>query len=340
MTHVEMKKKYNADGDDLDLFFSDSEDNTPRCEIEVWRSFCRGMSLYNVERGTGAAGSDKLAWLDERTCGGDLKLEGLGDARCNPNFLTATGLYRALKTRRFNHGTLPDASRRLIYISDLNPASVHALAATASGHQAPVLRKAIYKHWAFKTSIAVKIRPAGFLSFHLDLQLPFFLLRKETPPDEESLGCEKLNTKPKRGWTDLSFLETSDTGISTSETEKQQEKEEEEVWGIREAHISFVVTGTDDWRWAGYGFIDAEIDGVLADSSPDDLLFDPIAARELKANLPIWKPREYWLKVFEVRIGQVRKEWDDLAHKLEHDIDTYVRGRSLLVVFLCGNGYF
>jgi hypothetical protein len=254
-------------------------------------------------------------WLDDR--GSSPDFEGSDTTRQYENPLTATGLTQALKRLRFNHKDLPDAARRLIYITDLDPACIHALAATASCHQTPVLRNAIYKHLTFQTSIAVKIPSAGFLTFQLDLHLPFFLLRKSTPP-EQSVG--KVNTKPRRRWTDMSFLK-----IDASESQGQEPKE---VWGILEGQTSCVVAGSDDWRWVGYGFVDTEIDGFLTDLSKDDLSFDIIAAGELEANIPIWKPRDYWLKLFEIRIEQVRREWEYLIHKVELSVNRYVRGQT------------
>ena len=41
-TLVEVKKKVDADGDDLGIFFMDSGDAAPRCEVEVLEDFCRG----------------------------------------------------------------------------------------------------------------------------------------------------------------------------------------------------------------------------------------------------------------------------------------------------------
>jgi hypothetical protein len=312
-TLVEVKKKVDADGDDLGIFFTDSEDAAPRCEVEVLEDFCRGTSLEDVKSGNGAAGHRRAVWLDDRASGPNVQS---GD-RPHKNPLTATGLIRALEVPRFNHKHLPDAARRLIYITDLDPACIHALAATASCHQTTVLRNAIYKHLAFQTSIAVKIPSAGFLTFQLDLHLPFFLLRKSTPP-EESVG--KDNKRPWRRWTDMSFLK-----IDTSESQDQKPKE---VWGIHEVQTTCVVAGSDDWRWVGYGFVDAEIDESLTDLSEVDLSFDRIAAGELEANIPIWRPRDYWLKLFEIRIEQVRKEWEYLIYKLELSVNQYVRGQT------------
>ena len=307
ITLVEVKKKVDADGDDLDIFFTDSRDTASPCEVDVLADFCQGLSLEDVKSGLSTpAGTRRAVWLDDR---------GQRGARKYENPLTATGLYRALKIPRFNQEDLPDAARRLIYITNLDPACIHALAATASCHQTPVLRNAIYKHLAFQTSIAVKLPSAGFLTFHLDLHLPFFLLRKSTPYKEP---VDKFNTKPQRNWTDLSFLK-----IDTSDLQDQEPKE---VWGIHQAQTSCVVTGSDDYRWVGYGFVDTEIDGFLTDLSKDDLGFDQITAGKLEANISISKPRDYWLKVFEIRIEQVRKEWEYLIYKVQRSVNRYVRG--------------
>jgi hypothetical protein len=310
---VEVKKKVNADGDDLGIFFIDSGDAAPPCEVEVLDDFCRGTSLEDVESGNGAVGYRRAVWLDDRASSPDLQ----SGHRPYQNPLTATGLKGALEVPRFNHKHLPDAARRLIYITDLDPACIHALAATASCHQTTVLRNAIYKHLAFQTSIAVKIPSAGFLTFQLDLHLPFFLLRKSAPP-KESVG--EVNKKPRRKWTNMSFLK-----IDTSESQDQKPKE---VWGIHEVQTTCVVAGSDDWRWVGYGFVDGEIDDCLIDLSEVDLSFDRIAAGELEANIPIWRPRDYWLKLFEIRIEKVRKEWEYLIHKLELSVNQYVRDQT------------
>jgi hypothetical protein len=226
--------------------------------------FYRGSRLKDVVVGRGIAGQRGAAWLDDRRR--NQGIEGNGDARPYRNPLTATGLFLALKTPRFNNDNLDDAERRLIYINDLDPACIYALIATANWHEAKVLRNAIYKHLTLQASISVKIPSAGFLSFQLELHLPFFLLRTSKPP-MEYVG--QVNTKPRRQWTDLSFL-----NMDTCQ-------EQEEVWGIHEAQISCVIAGYDEWRWVAYCFSDTEIDGFLADSSEDELRFDQIAAGEI-----------------------------------------------------------
>lgn len=49
-----------------------------------------------------------------------------------------------------------------------------------------------------------------------------------------------------------------------------------EVWGIQEAQFSLIVSGLDYFRWVGYGFINAEIDGVLAESFNNDLSYNQL----------------------------------------------------------------
>jgi len=218
---------------------------------------------------------------------------------------------------------LPDATRRLIYITDLDPASIHALFATVSCSQAPVLRNAIYKHLHFQTSITVNFSSTEVLVFALRLHLPFFLIR-DTPP-EESI----VNTKPRRKWIDLSFLK-----FNLSESQNQEPKK---VWGTYEAHFSCVVTGTNDWQWVAYSFVDTEIDGILHESSEQDLTFDQIASGALEANCPIWNPRDYWLRVFEIRIEQTNMEWAYLIHKIEFSIHQYVSNHTQHTLVIIAN---
>ncbi|TVY59342.1 hypothetical protein LCER1_G000736 [Lachnellula cervina] len=302
-THVEIMKRLGVDGSELDMFLGSYEDTQSRCAAEVVEEFCRGVCFGDVVRAKGRAGQWRSAWLDDRSC--IPELEGRGNARQYENPLSATGLYRALKRKRFEDDDSPDAARRLIYITDLEPAYIHALAATASSRQVPVLRNAIYRHLRFQSSIEVSVPSSGFLTFALHLHLPFFLIR-DTHPNEPITG---VNTKPSRNWTDLSFLQLDNP--------KSQDQESNKVWGMYEAHFSCVITGSDEWRWVGYSFVDAEIDGFLHESSEEDLSFDPIASGRLEANLPIWRPREYWLRVFEIRIEQVRIELEYLIYKVD-----------------------
>jgi hypothetical protein len=148
----------------------------------------------------------------------------------------------------------------------------------------------------------------------MEFHLPFFALRK-TPPSDGS--PPRAHGNRLRESKDLSFLKGRNTG-----------PEEQENYCIYQAQISCVVCGLDDWQWVAYAFVDTEHDNDgddLADkaTSFEGLNEDPIACG-LDANLPIWKPRQYFLKVFEIRAKQTRQEWDQLVRKLVLDISEYV----------------
>jgi hypothetical protein len=318
---VDVREDRATVGDNLEIFFAPSGNVDSRFEVEKLNDFCQCNSLADVVAAKGPGGVQRIAWMDDRISGPGL--EGSKVAREYKNPLTATGLFRALNKLRFNHEYLPDAARRLVYVTDLSPACIHALVGTASWLQANALREAISKHLAFQSSIAVKIASTGIRTFQLDLHLPFFKLDRSKPPN----GCPReANAKPQRRWIDLSFMELEICEL------QEDDQDPKEVWGIQEAHISCVVAGTDNWRWIGYGFVDTEIDGVLADSDPAALKMDQIAAEKLDATTPILCAREYWIKIFEFRIDYVRKQWLYLIGKLERSIDLYVRGLSHILL--------
>jgi hypothetical protein len=119
----------------------------------------------------------------------------------------------------------------------------------------------------------------------------------------------------------------------------------QERYRLHRAHISFVIHGFDEWNWTAWAFEDTdhelpESDDLAVDAEVGDdeavLIEDPIACGLLDANDPIWRPREYFTKVLEIRIKKVREEWDALVHMLQHDRNENVRspmpkaGRSLL----------
>jgi hypothetical protein len=306
-----LKEKLDADEEEPRNLFMLSETEDSPLEIEVLEAFVRGTTLEDVETGRGRTGTQRVVWIDERNGFPDLK--GSGEARRHDNPLTAAGLFQALKKPRFGDENFPDAARRLIYIEDGDPACIQALAATVPTHQSRAVSNAIYQYLKFQTLIAVNIPSTGFLTFQLDLHLPFFILDKSTPP-EESEG--NVSLKPRRNWTDLSFLELDKFDL--------RPKESEEVWSIQEAQFSLVVAGPDHFRWNAYSFVDSEIDGILAESFDNDLPHDQISAGVLEARFPIWTPREYWIRVFELRSRHVRNHWRHLIHKLELGIKSYV----------------
>lgn len=47
---------------------------------------------------------------------------------------------------------------------------------------------------------------------------------------------------------------------------------------------------------------------------------DPLAAGQINAHEPIWTPREYFLKVFQVRVSQILREWNLIGSKVEEEV--------------------
>jgi hypothetical protein len=92
---------------------------------------------------------------------------------------------------------------------------------------------------------------------------------------------------------------------------------------LYEAQTSVAVTGFDDSVWTAYGFVDTYFGTESVDyydqwkASTGDP--DPLAAGQIDANLALWKPRSYYLKVLQIRINRVRREWIAIVDRVEKD---------------------
>ena len=99
---------------------------------------------------------------------------------------------------------------------------------------------------------------------------------------------------------------------------------------LYEAQISVGVTGIDHWVWNAYGLVDTYFGSNESLDGYDELKArlgrpDPLAAGKIDADLPIWTPREYFFKVIEIRMNQVRREWNTIVDKVESDVKQYVQ---------------
>lgn len=66
-SYVEKKRKIGAIGDGVELFFQDCEGSDPDGKIGELKEFTAGVSLEDLQRGTGSAGQRQGAWIDERS---------------------------------------------------------------------------------------------------------------------------------------------------------------------------------------------------------------------------------------------------------------------------------
>ena len=113
--------------------------------------------------------------------------------------------------------------------------------------------------------------------------------------------------------------------------------------GIYDSRMTLVICGGDDSRWVAYGLDDAYYDDDEADDDgsneekdeddvedePDPYLGfrgDPIASKDdqLDSNKPLWNPRLYFLSICNIRMAQIRNEWQNLLRELELRITSSV----------------
>ena len=100
-----------------------------------------------------------------------------------------------------------------------------------------------------------------------------------------------------------------------------------------------MVAGSDEWRWVAYCFVDTYFDAaeeaqetVLSyheDSLvPEGMRADPLTFGVTEVDNPRRKPREYFLMVLQIRINQVKHEWQQVIAKIQQSIREYVQVRS------------
>jgi hypothetical protein len=103
------------------------------------------------------------------------------------------------------------------------------------------------------------------------------------------------------------------------------------LYCLYEAQISITITGIDYRVWAAYGFVDnyfgsnETVEGYYKMKGRFRGQADPLAAGQLNADDPIWGPREYFFKVFDIRMKRVLKEWNWIVRIMEKDIKRYVK---------------
>lgn len=332
-------------------------------EVDRIEDFCDAINLYSLrpEKWIGPESLSRAAWLDERGSEAGEEL-----SRPHGRWLTAHELFHELKKPRFRavepcvtaggidanrpsdgtastssassiahlDGSLPDsqtrtpeedvqpeAERRLIFVNDPDPWSMCALIGTATYHQAPALRSALYKHLASETSIEVMCSSYGWPNFQLAFHLPYSAWR------ESEEACEDhrfdKNGEPLRQYKDVSVLDWNRTGSRAF---------------VYEGQVSCVVTGIDEWRWVAYCLTDSFFDEEAGETEPQygidvssGVHANPFAYGATDAEIPMKRPREFFLKILEIRVNQVKREWQRVARKVHQSIRKYERTHHYLL---------
>ncbi|KAK0649648.1 hypothetical protein B0T16DRAFT_457041 [Cercophora newfieldiana] len=308
--------------------------------VEV-EGFCLPADLDVLKAGRDPRVSKPVALLDDRNEGG-ARDNPRGTVRPSKGALTAHQLYTELCKMRYSsrprslgeandrykptETTETDADRRLMYVTDADCWSILAIIATASQRQASYYRDFIYRHLAFKTFLKVHVPSVGFPTFALELHLPFYAWRRSRQPLKDQR--RKANGKPLRRCRSLEFLVLDPQHDPATPVEDC----------IYEAQVSCIVTGFDEGSWVGLAFVDTYYRGdddresveYYADQNSEaearmenPFLMDPLTGGRVDANAPIWKPREYFLRLLECRIDQVRREWHNVVSRLLQITEPY-----------------
>lgn len=193
------------------------------------------------------------------------------------------------------------ADRRLIFVTNIDKWTISALVATATYHQADALRNALYMHLSSHCFIGVTFSLRSLPTFNIAVHLPYFALRTSLDPALDSRI--DLQGRPVRKVRDVTFLNWESDYSSF----------------LYEAKYSCVVTGSDEWRWKGYCFVDTWFDDVDEFSLDDDrkpLAYIPEVDTAHSIERPFCDPRTYFLRVLRVRLGLVVQEWWKIVDKM------------------------
>jgi hypothetical protein len=230
-----------------------------------------------------------------------------------PAPLTAGKLHGYLKERQFDHIRYLDADRRLIYIADPDASYLSVLIRTARAYQQRSLQDSICKYFAQDTSIRISISE-GCTEYQMEFHIPYLAMRYRPPqgfPEtKDRIHCRCMN---------IDFLDTNSADASP-----------DGICGVYRAQISLTVCGTDNSRWSVYCLEDRYFDGdgeIGEDEQTDDHQADQIARGAFGAEDVILDPREYFIRVFLLRMSQVYTERVNLVRRIESGIQDHSWGR-------------
>lgn len=165
-----------------------------------------------------------------------------------------------------------------------------------------------------KVCADVDVQVDGFKTFQLEFHVPFPTLRcMHKPFSQGSVIREKT-------WLDVRFL-----GMVCDNKGRACQ------WDLYEANISVVISGWDHCRWVSWTFSNTHSDPTCR-KDDDELREDycatdgngPNNGKVIEADSPTWDPREYWLRVVNIRMSLICEEWRWLIMNIARHIDAWV----------------
>lgn len=91
-----------------------------------------------------------------------------------------------------------------------------------------------------------------------------------------------------------------------------------------DAQTSVLVTGTGDWHWNAYCFIDTFFGSEQSAEEYCAQQLDGPSGGARHENHPCWDPRKYFLLVLSQRFRQTSREWGNFFTVLMDRLDAYV----------------
>ena len=193
------------------------------------------------------------------------------------------------------------------------------------------LRDAFAKHISGATSFRVHESVNGFVTPRPELHLPYLSLRVVSSASDK--WNNRDSTQEGESWLDLPLPDSELN--STSRPDR---------FLIEKAHISIVLCVWDYTKWVGYAFSkggpayapdsepdqDEESGGEESDTEgegpvPKEDIFAPQTVNHgLYAEKPIRDPREYFLRIVDVWITFVLREYTYLVRVLEACVRAWV----------------
>ncbi|KAH7355825.1 hypothetical protein BKA66DRAFT_266394 [Pyrenochaeta sp. MPI-SDFR-AT-0127] len=178
--------------------------------------------------------------------------------------------------------------------------------------------------------------------FVLEFHLPYLTLRETVlSGGNPNMNIDQL----AKVWADVSYLQ-----LECTQCEEHKGSCEHL---IREAHVSIVICGKDEFKWVGWAFVNTPSDptsegdkeegedeaegdekyeeGEDDDEGPNEDYFATDGEGELvvDANETTWDPRRYWLQIIDSRVKLALKEWEWLVKNVENGVNAWKEVHSL-----------
>ncbi|KAL2130282.1 hypothetical protein VTI74DRAFT_6676 [Chaetomium olivicolor] len=280
------------------------------------QDFCFRASFEALSSAQGAV-TNPIAILDERFPKSPLS------QRNGARFLGQGELFEALtaipRPQLIDSNSKSDPMsprRRLIYLTNLDPAGTLALAATTSEIQALCLRDFVYQHLSFQSGMEATVHSTRGPHFQLSFHLPFLAWRRSKKPSLDArLGGDR---HPLRNSKNISFLDRFPSRAQIF---------------IHEVQISVTVAGLDNRHWTAYGFFDtyhdrgeSKLDVRSYQTTQGGPLMDPLTCGYHSSEDPVWDAREYFVRAMEACVREVREEWQNTGRQLLKSLKAYAMG--------------